>query len=75
MDTRNLSGRLKLATEAENFAMISASFPFFAKAYRRILDASQSYTKGLEAVFFNKKRPACMSVGKSKQNAPTLAST
>jgi uncharacterized protein with ParB-like and HNH nuclease domain len=37
----------------ENLAMISVSFPFFAKAYRRILDASQTYTKGLEAVFYN----------------------
>jgi hypothetical protein len=33
--------------------MISVSFPFFAKAYGRILDASHNYTKGLEAVFYN----------------------
>jgi hypothetical protein len=29
------------------------NFPFFSKAYRRILDASRNYTKGLEAVFYN----------------------
>jgi hypothetical protein len=28
-------------------------FPFFAKAYRGILDACLSYTKGLEALFYN----------------------
>ena len=50
---RDNSKRLKLGTEAENLAMISTSFPFFAKAYGRILDASHNYTKGLEAVFYN----------------------
>lgn len=50
---RDNSKRLKLGTEAENLAMISTSFPFFGKAYGRILDASHSYTKGLEAVFYN----------------------
>jgi uncharacterized protein with ParB-like and HNH nuclease domain len=50
---RDNSKRLNLGTEAENLAMISVSFPFFAKAYRRILDASSNYTKGLEAVFYN----------------------
>lgn len=50
---RENSARLKLGAETQNFAMICTSFPFFAKAYRRILDASRSYTKGLEAVFYN----------------------
>lgn len=50
---RDNSKRLKLGTEAENLAMLSVSFPFFAKAYRRILNASSTYTKGLEAVFYN----------------------
>lgn len=50
---RDNSKRLKLGTETENLAMISVSFPFFAKAYGRILDASHKYMKGLEAVFYN----------------------
>ena len=50
---RDNSKRLKLGTEAENLAMLSVNFPFFAKSYRRILDASTTFTKGLEAVFYN----------------------
>jgi uncharacterized protein with ParB-like and HNH nuclease domain len=50
---RDNSSRLKLGAEAENLAMITVSFPFFAKAYGRILDASKKYTKGLESVFYN----------------------
>ncbi|MFZ1538396.1 MAG: DUF262 domain-containing protein [Chromatiaceae bacterium] len=50
---RDNRARLKLGTEAENLAMITVSFPFFAKAYRRIQEASRTYTKGLEPVFYN----------------------
>lgn len=50
---RDNSARLKLGAEPENLAMITVSFPFFAKAYRKIQDASRIYTKGLEAVFYN----------------------
>lgn len=50
---RENSARLKLGSEAQNTSMICDSFPFFAKAYRRVLDASRSYTQGLEAVFYN----------------------
>jgi uncharacterized protein with ParB-like and HNH nuclease domain len=45
--------RLTLGTEARNQGMICVGFPFFAKAYLRILNASQSFTKGLEAVYYN----------------------
>jgi hypothetical protein len=45
--------RLGLGTESENLAFMTSEFPFFAKAYQLILDASRSYTKGLEAVFYN----------------------
>jgi uncharacterized protein with ParB-like and HNH nuclease domain len=45
--------RLNLGTEAENLALITNHFPFFARAYLTILEASRKYTKGLEAVFFN----------------------
>jgi uncharacterized protein with ParB-like and HNH nuclease domain len=50
---RDNSARLHLGTETENLALISVNFPFFAKAYRRILDASHNYLKGWEAVFYN----------------------
>jgi uncharacterized protein with ParB-like and HNH nuclease domain len=44
---------LKLDSEAEKLAFITTYFPFFSKAYRRILDASKKYTKGLESVYYN----------------------
>jgi uncharacterized protein with ParB-like and HNH nuclease domain len=50
---RDNSPRLGLGAEAGNLAFLTEHFPFFSKAYRRILDASRSYTKGLEAVFYN----------------------
>jgi uncharacterized protein with ParB-like and HNH nuclease domain len=50
---RDNQARLKTSSEAENLALITESFPFFSKAYRTILDASRTYTKGLEAVFYN----------------------
>jgi len=50
---RDNSNRLKLGLEHQNFDMIQSRFLFFAKAYRRILEASRTYTKGLEAVFYN----------------------
>lgn len=50
---RDNRGRLSLGTEQENFAMICERFPFYAKAYRMIMDASRTYTKGLEAVYYN----------------------
>ena len=45
--------RMKLGTQAENLALMTGDFPFFAKAYQRILDASYTYTRGWEAVFYN----------------------
>jgi uncharacterized protein with ParB-like and HNH nuclease domain len=50
---RDNSDRLKLGTPNQNLGLICTSFPFFAKAYRRILDASRACTPGLEAVFYN----------------------
>lgn len=51
-DNRNRT-ELKLGTEATNLALISTHFTFFAKAYQLILDASRTYTTGLESVFYN----------------------
>ena len=50
---RDNRGRLTLGTQAENLELISTHFTFFAKAYQLILDASRTYTKGLESVFYN----------------------
>ena len=50
---RDNSVRLALGTEKENLLMLTVHFPFFAKAYRRIQEASRIFTKGLEAVFYN----------------------
>jgi len=45
--------KLELGSENENLILIQSHFPFFADAYQRILDASQTYTPGLESVFYN----------------------
>jgi uncharacterized protein with ParB-like and HNH nuclease domain len=45
--------RLSLGSEAENFAFMTKEFPFFAKAYLMIQEASRTYTPGLEHVFYN----------------------
>jgi hypothetical protein len=50
---RDNSARLGLGTETQNLDMMRVRFPFFAKAYRVILDASRTYTRGLEAIFYN----------------------
>jgi hypothetical protein len=49
---RDNHARLKLGTEAENLKLIHDEFPFFAAAYKLILDASRTYTPGLEAVCY-----------------------
>jgi hypothetical protein len=50
---RDQSTRLGLGTAAANQKLMAESFPFFAKAYRRILDASKNYTPGLQAIYYN----------------------
>jgi uncharacterized protein with ParB-like and HNH nuclease domain len=45
--------RLKLSTETNNLEFISSDFTFFSQAYQRILEASRTYQKGWEAVFYN----------------------
>jgi uncharacterized protein with ParB-like and HNH nuclease domain len=50
---RENDSRLKLGTQSANLEFITTHFTFFAKAYQLILNASRSYTKGLEAVFYN----------------------
>lgn len=45
--------RLKLGTETANLSFVQDDFPFFAKTYIQILDASRNYTPGLEAIYYN----------------------
>lgn len=50
---RDHSVQLGLGKAQANQKLMAESFPFFAKAYRRILDASRHYTPGLEAIYYN----------------------
>lgn len=50
---RDHSTSLGLGTAKGNQRMMAESFPFFAKAYRKILQASKHYTPGLQAVYYN----------------------
>jgi uncharacterized protein with ParB-like and HNH nuclease domain len=50
---RDNQARLRLGSEAGNAAFICEHFVFFSKAYQKILDASQVYTKELESIFYN----------------------
>ncbi|BEV72975.1 DUF262 domain-containing protein [Paludibacterium sp. THUN1379] len=50
---RDHSEQLGLGKAEANQKLICESFPFFAKAYRRILAASKHYTTGLEAIYYN----------------------
>lgn len=50
---RNNTKRLGWGTETGNLAVIQTEFPFFANAYLEIQQASSTYTRGLEAVFYN----------------------
>lgn len=50
---REHADRLHLGAEEKNLARICEDFPFFARAYLRILDASRTYTPGLEPIFYN----------------------
>ena len=50
---RDHSAQLGLGTAQGNQKLMADSFPFFAKAYRRVLHASEQYTPGLQAVYYN----------------------
>lgn len=50
---RDNHARLELGSEAQNLALMTAEFPFFAKVYQQILAASRTYKPGWEAVFYN----------------------
>lgn len=44
---------LGLGSETDNVNFITEAFPFFAKAYLRILSACRTLTSGLESIFYN----------------------
>lgn len=50
---RDNAHRLNVGTRQGNLTWVTRDFPFFAKAYKQIVAASESYTPGLEAVFYN----------------------
>lgn len=45
--------QLKLGTAEVNRKFMAESFPFFARAWLLVLDASARYTPGLEAIYYN----------------------
>jgi uncharacterized protein with ParB-like and HNH nuclease domain len=51
--TRDNRARIHVGSANQNLVLMSEHFPFFAKAYMLILDASRDYTKGLESVYYN----------------------
>lgn len=50
---RDHSQEIGLGKPQQNLHMMAESFPFFAKAYRRILEASRAYTLGWEPIYYN----------------------
>lgn len=50
---RDHSAQLGLGKAQANQKMMAESFPFFAKAYLRVVHASKHWTDGLHAVYYN----------------------
>ena len=50
---RENAARLGVGDASRNYHLMTEEFPFFARAYERILQASTTYTSGLESVFYN----------------------
>jgi uncharacterized protein with ParB-like and HNH nuclease domain len=50
---RDHSEQLGLGKAEANQRLMVESFPFFARAYRRIQEASLHYTPGLQAIYYN----------------------
>lgn len=50
---RDNAARLQVGSKQGNLTWVTRDFPFFAKAYKLIVAASETYTPGLEAVFYN----------------------
>jgi uncharacterized protein with ParB-like and HNH nuclease domain len=50
---RDNAKRVGVGEAAGNLRLMTSEAPFFARAYRRVLEASRHYTPGLEPVFYN----------------------
>lgn len=50
---RDNSAKLGWDKEEKNLTLINRDFPFFAKAFETILEASKNYTPGLESIYYN----------------------
>ncbi len=50
---RDNADRVRVGDGRQNLRVMTEEFPFFARAYRQVLDASRTYTRGLESVFYN----------------------
>lgn len=50
---RDNAARVGVGDATSNRTMMVEDFPFFANAYKRILDAQVTYTAGLEPLFYN----------------------
>lgn len=50
---RDNADRIGVGDSDQNFGLMTNEFPFFARAYRTVLEATLTYTRGLEAVFYN----------------------
>lgn len=51
--TRDNAERVGVGESGANLKLMTVEMPFFARAYRRILEASHNYISGLEPVFYN----------------------
>lgn len=50
---RDNSQRVGAGSAAQNLRLMTVEFPFFARAFQQILEASRTYMAGLEAIFYN----------------------
>ena len=51
--TRDNSDNIVLGNQDNNYGFMTNDFAFYANSYKLILEASQKFTPGLEAVFYN----------------------
>ncbi len=50
---RDKAVRIGVGDDKQNRRLMTEEFPFFARAYQKILNASTTYTHGLEPIFYN----------------------
>lgn len=50
---RDNAPRVGAGDAGQNYKLMTVEFPFFARAYKRILEGSRTYTVGLEPIFYN----------------------